>query len=507
MPYTPVVKTQLQLQTEVDNLIKANANNEITGPIMGQLLSDIIASVINKIDNINLLGLSNYDVNRAYKGGATGDCTIKDNQILQCVTDTQGVFDSTKWKIIAGVEIITQANLIAKRNAGTLLSTVLYFISDKSIFIGASGASRLNQSGLKIYRTPRYEELNPASHIITVWGLPEATDIVVGQWVAFSNEVYQRNSLTNNSDSPIDNVADYTLIASNNNNAYKDFPVLITYEIDLDIISFAADSYGNRISMSKESRDALGIGGGDIAWRWGDPLCFGNTGNEAYAEILSSPIAVQQNVLHPGAILQSNINSSRTASFVKNTVHQGANVVGNTMEADTTISNSNFLQGADFRNKTLPATYQINNFTMNIAWADMLTLSVDLDNKTMTYALNNVVATLDIDGLITSPATDVYRLNIASVWWAGIINLTSGTATPAGIINRFTDLTGTWPYKFKADMAGLCEFEGNDTQPVALLFFDPTDNKAPFADGVKGFIIFEKIAANTWICLQSKSIV
>lgn len=508
MPYTPVIKTTTQLLTDIDNQIKANGINAITGNMLGQLLSDITASLVNKVENINLLGLQNYDAGgRQYKGGVTGDCCIKDGMLMQCVTDTQGVFNSAHWKTIVGIEQLTRAQILSKIAASTLLPGVLYHITDRSIFVRSSKNNVLDSRCVRIYRVPRYEELNGDGLIITVWGRPEAASIVIDQHVAYQGSVYIRTSVTDNFNTPDVNT-DYSVI-SPSSNLFKDYPVAINYDINDDQVTDARDQYGNIVIISKKILEDLSIADPFLDLiRWGDPLFCNNLILNALPLSITNAVAIKNCIMYPGSILNISQNSSRTAVFNQNVLSPGATLNPIEMYENTAISNSNFLAGADWSNKVLPPAKTINNFTCGIQWPDSTAIGpIELSDKTVTNAVNDLEAQLDVDLFVSNPSSGIGLLEILSVWWAGTIKLMSGSSATGIVINQITSYAGKWPYRFIAEAPEVARFESVATNPThSQIYFASSDSENPFNGNGKGYIVVKKTAPGEWICETSKEI-
>ncbi len=508
MPYTPVIKTTTQLLADIDNQIKANGINAITGNMLGQLLSDITASLVNKVENINLLGLQNYDAGgRQYKGGVTGDCCIKDGMLLQCVTDTQGAFVSSHWKVLMGIEVLTRAQLIAKRDAGTLVPGVLYNANDRNVFMRAARENQLDPRCVRVYRTPRYNELNGDSLLITVWGLDEAASIVVDQHVVYQGYVYLRTNVTNNTDAPPDNT-DYSFVPELSS-LYKDYPVAISYNIDIDQVTDARDGYGNVIVMSKSILDDLSISDPFLDFaRWGDSSFANNVIYHSYVDARNTAVVIANNIIYPGASIQFSANSSRSSGFTQNVVWQGALIHSLTMNASSGMTNCNLLQGADFSGHTLNGTV-INNFTLGIALQGTVDFTtVDLSDKIITNHYNTAVAELDLDTAITNPLGTIFEVDIRPVWFASTIKIISGTGATGLKINRIKDYTGKWTYRFTTNLASIVTFEDVAANPSeSKLFFDASDPLDPFDNSAYGFIEFKKVQGTfDWICERSKKI-
>lgn len=507
MPYTPVIKTTTLLLADISAAIQANGVNGITGPILGQILSDITASLVNKVENLNLLGLSNYDTARAYKGGLIGDTCINNGAILQCITDTQGVFNAAHWKTIAGLESLTRSALNTKIGSSALVPGVIYYISDRSIYLRAISQNRLDPRGVRIYRVPRYEELNGDGHLITVWGQPEAASIVVDQHVAYNGVVYIRTNTGDNSNGPDIN-ANYTAVATSST-LYKDYPVSVTYDIADDILLDARDQYGNIAISSRQVLDDFSITDAFFEYvRWGDPYFVNNVMYNAVAYSVNSPVKIKNCVFFQGSSLFVNPQSSRTAVLINNVHGAGSVVTGLGMYEDSIVSNSRFLEGCDWSSKILPANYVINNFTCGIQWPDSTAMStVELTNKTITPAVNDVVAELDVDLFVTNPSGGIQQLEILPVWWAGTIKLKSLSLATGVVVNRITSYDGAWPYKFIAAAADVVRFESVATNPTdSQLYFGGSDTETPFDGLGKGFIVFRKNAPGEWICEASKEI-
>jgi hypothetical protein len=95
------IKTLAQLLSAINSTIYPNSNNEITAADHNALLIDIKDSYINRLDDIGLLGLKEYDLARVY---ALGDTVVQTGIILICTTGgATGVFNPAHWTEISAV--------------------------------------------------------------------------------------------------------------------------------------------------------------------------------------------------------------------------------------------------------------------------------------------------------------------------------------------------------------------------------------------------------------------
>jgi len=84
--------TRSELIDKVDNFVKTNANNEITGAILNSVLLDLAKSQSNAKDDS--VGLKDYDTVKQYK---EGDTCFADGEIKRALADTSGAYDAELW--------------------------------------------------------------------------------------------------------------------------------------------------------------------------------------------------------------------------------------------------------------------------------------------------------------------------------------------------------------------------------------------------------------------------
>ena len=115
------VKTRAQLIIDINNIITSNANNEITGALLNQLLIDIADSSANLTsDDTILAGLSEFDTGRNY---AIGECVVFDSKIYQSSEPiSAGAFDINQWFLLTATKVPEPAE-VAPRSAAKIRTT------------------------------------------------------------------------------------------------------------------------------------------------------------------------------------------------------------------------------------------------------------------------------------------------------------------------------------------------------------------------------------------------
>lgn len=96
-------KTRIQLYAKIDASITSNANDEITGAKLNDLLKDFKDSEANLIDDAALFGLKEYNPLCPYVAGV--GCFYQ-GKILQANIPTTGVFNINDWKVIYDPDVI-----------------------------------------------------------------------------------------------------------------------------------------------------------------------------------------------------------------------------------------------------------------------------------------------------------------------------------------------------------------------------------------------------------------
>ncbi|MCF8218697.1 MAG: hypothetical protein K9J21_06915 [Bacteroidales bacterium] len=93
----------------IDNNIKPNDNEEITGDVMNSVLQNMLANLPLKPES----GLSVYDPALEYSPGAT---CIYNNQIFMCYSNTTGTWNPSHWKMASNGIVV---NNISERDGLT----------------------------------------------------------------------------------------------------------------------------------------------------------------------------------------------------------------------------------------------------------------------------------------------------------------------------------------------------------------------------------------------------
>lgn len=238
------ILNQLQLKTEVNNWIKTNNQRTITGQQMNTVLIDIIDSMFNRIDNIDLVGMTEYKPTFPYKAGM--GC-FYDKKVMQAIADTTGAYDATKWRQVTGVVFISQANLIAARTAGELNVHVIYYVNELNYMVRAMDSSNLCSSGIHI--------MGIAKTSIAIWS--GGTSNPTGTVRRWNNEVYITLSGTQSGSSPDADPTGWQLqpVFGTANHQYE---VLVA---SIDIVDgwkyWAKDSRGNEVYFSRNAATDL----------------------------------------------------------------------------------------------------------------------------------------------------------------------------------------------------------------------------------------------------------
>jgi hypothetical protein len=517
MPYTPTIKTSAQLITEIGNLIKANANREITGNLLGQLLADITGSLVSKIDNVNLLGLSEYDGTRAYKA-VSKDCCTKDGSILQCTTDTQGTFDATKWKVISGYTAVTRAALITLIGGSNLSPGVTYFISDRNILVKALTTTLLDPHAVAIKRVPRYGENNPDGFAIVKWipYIQEANAYVLDLSVAYGGKVYTLNALNNDKYDTPDISTKWDEIATSSNAHYKNVYLAARYLITEDIVLNAADEFGNYISLSPAFRAAKAIEDDKYLdeYRWGDPEFRGNYIIDGKLRALKTCTVIEYCYMFPGSSFEIGIDIGESANTYL--AGEGSTISSCIFESNCEVQlfkigsfsgvvNCRFLSGSVFTDIRLNDGVLVE-LTLGINYAGGIIPPTGFVKAIMIPNYSNIVVDVDIDDIVTFGVF----LNIQDFPYAGTINLT--TSDPSPTYYEIREIVGAplqtnWPFKITCSQPQLLKFSPHETNPASSkIYFDPNDTVEPFDGSANGFIIFETFGYTNVRCLSSKEI-
>lgn len=82
----------------------------------------LIDSTVNIVDDRDLIGLREYNPAFEY---LPGDCSVHNNQVVQCISTTTGTYDPNKWTILAAFGSVTYAGTWdAENNVPALTSSV-----------------------------------------------------------------------------------------------------------------------------------------------------------------------------------------------------------------------------------------------------------------------------------------------------------------------------------------------------------------------------------------------
>ncbi|MGV7234668.1 MAG: hypothetical protein ACQ9ET_00275 [Nitrosomonadaceae bacterium] len=97
------VLDKVALFAAIDAAITTNGTNDITGAILNAMLKDFGDSDINRVTDLHLLGVADYDPTKVYNASANGVVVIESGLIYQAVnTSITGAFDPADWNLIGG---------------------------------------------------------------------------------------------------------------------------------------------------------------------------------------------------------------------------------------------------------------------------------------------------------------------------------------------------------------------------------------------------------------------
>ncbi|MCF8219392.1 MAG: hypothetical protein K9J21_10480 [Bacteroidales bacterium] len=102
----------------IDQSIRKNEREEITGPVMNQVLKSILENVPMKGES----GLTVYDPSMSYSPGAT---CVYDGQLYLCYSNTTGTFNHGHWQLASAglvVNSIDQRNALVSRFPGMVVT-------------------------------------------------------------------------------------------------------------------------------------------------------------------------------------------------------------------------------------------------------------------------------------------------------------------------------------------------------------------------------------------------
>lgn len=110
--------TRTELIELIDQNIRKNDNEEITGPVMNQVLKTILENLPLKGES----GLAVYDPAMSYTQGAT---CVYGKQIYMCYSATTGTWNPNHWKVIsAGLAVgsIAERDALVNRFEGMIVT-------------------------------------------------------------------------------------------------------------------------------------------------------------------------------------------------------------------------------------------------------------------------------------------------------------------------------------------------------------------------------------------------
>ncbi|HET6992924.1 MAG TPA: hypothetical protein VFJ43_16450, partial [Bacteroidia bacterium] len=198
-------------------------------PTEGQFGS-LLDSTANLVDDRFLLGLRTYDPAKFY---VVGDTMIYSNALYQCIADTTGVFDPTKWSVIASLGSVVYSgtwNALANNPTladGTGVKGYYYVVT--------AGATRDLGSG--------------------------PIDFEITDWVIYNGSIWQK---VDNSQAPVDaaNVAftpSGNITSTNVQDAIEEVDTLKADKVSGATVNDIAilDAAGNLVDSGKKTTDFL----------------------------------------------------------------------------------------------------------------------------------------------------------------------------------------------------------------------------------------------------------
>lgn len=173
------IKTKVQLKTECDTYIKMNNNREITGNQMNDMLTDIIDSMFGLYDNINLLGMKEYDPTFNYQ--PTMGCFYGE-KIYKAKVATTGTFNINDWQHIVGIKSVDYSAFTFALNNSQLDVGIRYLVKDINYYVKALSTNRVSPNGVMMLSLPSYG--------INKWDASK-NDYVIGNIVWWNNIVFE----------------------------------------------------------------------------------------------------------------------------------------------------------------------------------------------------------------------------------------------------------------------------------------------------------------------------
>lgn len=193
---TYLIKTLSQLTTQLEALIIDNTSGNISAQDARTTIGDLIASAINRVTDLPLLGLREYSSTRGVY--TVGEACISGTAIYKCIEETQGAFNPAKWQVIEGfthypVSISTTAGnglsigatsqvlslaLASASNAGALSAADWATFNGKQDALGYTPINKAGDTGISgslLFNNALNIDTVTAGHSISIGGVNAGT--------------------------------------------------------------------------------------------------------------------------------------------------------------------------------------------------------------------------------------------------------------------------------------------------------------------------------------------
>lgn len=350
------------LKSEVDAQVNTNGINAITGFIVNGVLKDIIDSMVNKIDGASFIGLNPYDPTRTY---AVGQCAMHGKSIVYCTGVTTGTYNTTKWRVLTGIDTYTLADLqyqLLTDTAVGLTPGSLVLISDRNIILPVLGEQMVSSTGIIILDVPDYETINS-------WDVTTGS-YAINAKVCWNGLNYKRQATAGNGTSPDTDATHWLLITTDR----KTVVCKTGYDVFNDWIYYMGDEKGNDIYYSQLTENTVYLLGYNPILRnkWGWSGFYGNKVNDAVIEMWNASYCYGNTIMSGSGLIR--ITGKNSGSINNNLFLQ-----------NTLISDTFFGTGGGIQSCTL-IKCTIANCTIDKGWTLSHLTNIDCDSiVTMPY--------------------------------------------------------------------------------------------------------------------------
>jgi hypothetical protein len=347
-----------------------------------------------------------------------------------------------------GLINITNANLIALVNAGTVSAGQFYFVTDVSNVDYASGEGVAIQ-GIKVngvttvqgsgtFWNADYQGVGDYSGVpsyannVGIWSTNPPASFVVGS-VAIYNNLHYLNLLGVWGSAPSGDAVNWQLLGKAKTNGYILEQDSVKYDLLNNIVVYRADKRNNEVdSYSSGGFNSL------TSFQWGRNVVKNNKVKaNSLMKTTNSWCSFDGNILENGTLSDATIyNVAGAGSYVGNLINNGASVtmalsvsapIGNGRNAGT-ISYNRFSEGVTIRFTEITSGVTFGNNVMEVVNSNLGNLTASITNKRCVSGFSNFEATLYC-GLGANSYFKVHTLTIDASYlnennWVGIFSLT-----------------------------------------------------------------------------------